>query len=98
MNEFTKKKHFIGIDISKDHLDFALIDMSVPDVYRDKQVANSYAGFGKIKNWLAVNRQTSKFLVAFIILLLVYLGYKKCSELRVFTDFHIAREKEGLLV
>ena len=53
MNEFTKKKHFIGIDISKDHLDFALIDMSVPDVYRDKQVANSYAGFGKIKNWLA---------------------------------------------
>jgi transposase len=52
MNEFTKKKHFIGIDISKEHLDFALINISAPAVYLDKQVANSYSGFAKIKSWL----------------------------------------------
>jgi len=53
MNEFTKKKHFIGIDISKEHLDLALINASAPDVCKDMKVANSYSGFSRIKSWLA---------------------------------------------
>jgi transposase len=53
MNKFTKKKHFIGIDISKEHLDLAILSASAPDVFRDKKVANSFSGFNKIKSWLA---------------------------------------------
>ena len=56
MNEFTKKKHFIGIDISKEHLDLALLSSSAPDLLRDKKVANSFSGFNKIKSWLAKER------------------------------------------
>ena len=53
MNEFTKKKYFIGIDISKEHLDLAILSASAPDVFVDKKVANSFSGFSKIQSWLA---------------------------------------------
>ncbi len=53
MNEFTKKKHFIGIDISKDKLDLALIDEKSLGVFEDKIVDNSFKGFDNIQNWLS---------------------------------------------
>ena len=53
MNEFTKKKHFIGIDISKDKLDLALVNEKIPGVFEDKIVGNSFKGFDNIQNWLS---------------------------------------------
>lgn len=53
MNEFTKKKHFIGIDISKDKLDLALVNEKSPGVFEDKVVDNSFKGFDNILNWLS---------------------------------------------
>ena len=36
MSEFTKQKYFIGIDISKDHLDVALLKADEGEVFKDK--------------------------------------------------------------
>ena len=56
MNEFTKKKYFVGIDISKDHLDVALLKAEDLDVFKDKKVDNSFTGFAAIQNWLLKKR------------------------------------------
>ena len=53
MKQFTKKKHFIGIDISKDQLDLALVNEGSHGVFKDKKVDNSFKGFDKIQNWLS---------------------------------------------
>jgi transposase len=53
MNQFTKKKHFIGIDISKDQLDLALVNKETIGEFLDKKVDNSFKGFDKIQNWLS---------------------------------------------
>jgi len=53
MNKITKKKHFIGIDISKDKLDLALVNEKSSRVFKDKIVANSFKGFDNIQNWLS---------------------------------------------
>jgi len=53
MNQFTKKKHFVGIDISKDHLDLTLVDEGSIGVFQDRKVDNSFNGFDKILNWLS---------------------------------------------
>jgi transposase len=53
MNQFTKKKHFIGIDISKDQLDLALVNEETIGEFLDKKVDNSFKGFDKIQNWLS---------------------------------------------
>ena len=52
MGQFTKKKYFIGIDISKDHLDVALLNAEELEVFKDKKVDNSFTGFDAIQNWL----------------------------------------------
>jgi len=52
MDQFTKKKYFIGIDISKDQLDVALLKAEELDVFKDKKVDNSFTGFDAIQNWL----------------------------------------------
>ena len=59
MSEFTKKKHFIGIDISKDKLDLALVNEKSPGVFEDKIVDNSFKGFDNIQKWLS--KQKIKF-------------------------------------
>ena len=41
MNQFTKKKHFVGVDISKEHLDLALIGKHNLSVFSDKKVENN---------------------------------------------------------
>jgi transposase len=53
MNEFTKKKFFIGIDISKDKLDVALASAKSPGVFKDKIVDNSFKGFENMQDWLS---------------------------------------------
>ena len=53
MDQFTKKKYFIGIDISKDHLDVALLKAEELDVFEDKKVENDFKGFNSIQNWLS---------------------------------------------
>ena len=52
MNEFTKKKHFIGVDISKDHLDLALVNECNYGLFKNVKVENSFKGFARIKSWL----------------------------------------------
>jgi transposase len=56
MDQFTKKKYFIGIDISNEHLDVALLKAEALDVFKDKTVDNSFTGFDAIKNWLLKQR------------------------------------------
>jgi transposase len=56
MNQFTKKKHFVGVDISKEHLDLALIGEHDLSVFSDKKVENNLKGFNKIKDWLTKER------------------------------------------
>jgi len=53
MSKFTKKKAFIGVDISKDTLDFSILLDSDPQSFEDKQVPNSFSGFSKIEKWLS---------------------------------------------
>jgi len=52
MNKFTKKKVFIGIDISKDQLDLVLLKEEHFGTYEDKKVPNSFNGFDGIVKWL----------------------------------------------
>lgn len=52
MSKFTKKKYFIGIDISKDHLDVALTSIQSSGEFKDKKVENGFKGFDAIQSWL----------------------------------------------
>ncbi len=52
MDKFTKKKAFIGIDISKDQLDLALLKEGTYGTFEDKKVSNSFSGFEDIGKWL----------------------------------------------
>jgi transposase len=52
MNKLIKKFHFIGVDISKDTLDLAILEEKTYGTYQDKKVNNSLAGFDEILEWL----------------------------------------------
>lgn len=56
MNKFTNKKAFIGIDISKDCLDLALIKDSSYGQFEDNKVENNFDGFEEITKWLRKNK------------------------------------------
>ncbi|MFN8206755.1 MAG: hypothetical protein U0T82_05020 [Bacteroidales bacterium] len=49
MNKFTNKKAFIGIDISKESLDLALIQETSYGQFEDFKIENSFNGFDKIQ-------------------------------------------------
>ena len=51
MNKLIKKKHFIGVDISKDTLDLTLLTEDTYGTYKDKKIENSFKGFDKILEW-----------------------------------------------
>jgi transposase len=51
-HEFTKKKYFIGIDISKDTLDVSTLKEDSYGSYQDLVVENNFGGFDKILNRL----------------------------------------------
>lgn len=52
MNKLSKKRHFIGIDISSKTLDLALMNEESFGSFVDKKIENSLAGFDKITTWL----------------------------------------------
>lgn len=51
-NKFTKKKYFIGVDISKDTLDLSLLKEETYGLFKDYKVENTFKGFGKVEEWL----------------------------------------------
>lgn len=53
MNKLIKKFQFIGVDISNDTLDLAILEENTYGTYRDKKVKNSLDGFDAILEWLA---------------------------------------------
>ena len=52
MDKFRQKKHFIGVDISNDKLDLALLEDAENSRFRDKVVTNDFKGFDSIQGWL----------------------------------------------
>lgn len=52
MGKFSKKKHFVGVDISKDTLDLSLISQESYGSFKDKQISNTLTSYEEIKEWL----------------------------------------------
>lgn len=50
-----KKTHFVGIDISKDYIDCALLSADHPGSFKDKKFKNCLDGFEKMEDWLIKN-------------------------------------------
>jgi transposase len=53
-----EKNCFIGIDVSKDTLDVALLSLSAPEKYVEKRFANSPVGYKALLSW--IKKQKSK--------------------------------------
>lgn len=47
-----KKTDFVGIDISKDCIDCAILNVDHPESFRDKKFSNDLEGFDKMEEWL----------------------------------------------
>jgi transposase len=52
MGKFSEKKHFVGVDISKNTLDLSLVSQEKYGSFKDKQIANALTSYEKIKRWL----------------------------------------------
>ena len=52
MSKFSKKKHFVGVDISKETLDISLISQESYGRYKDKKIDNTMKGYSELKSWL----------------------------------------------
>lgn len=52
MNKITKKSEFIGVDISKNHIDCALIVKANPVEFKEKRFSNNLEGFESLEKWL----------------------------------------------
>lgn len=52
MGKFTEKKHFIGVDISKDQLDLALLHVNQPDRFTNFVAGNDFNGYDSILEWI----------------------------------------------
>ncbi len=52
MGKFSKKKHFVGVDISKETLDISLISQESYGSYKDKKIQNTMKGYSELKSWL----------------------------------------------
>lgn len=51
MNKLIRKKHFFGVDISKDTLDLALLEEETYGSFKDYKIENAFNGFDKIIEW-----------------------------------------------
>lgn len=51
-----RKMDFIGIDISKDSIDCALINIDKPGSFKDKKFKNELEGFEDMEQWLLKNK------------------------------------------
>lgn len=54
------KTDFVGIDISKDSIDCALINIDRPTSFKDKTCSNNLNGFEELENWLKKNKVNLK--------------------------------------
>jgi transposase len=52
MDKFNNKTYFVGIDISKDHLDVSVLRKETVKKFEDKKVANTVEGYEKMVEWL----------------------------------------------
>ena len=52
MDKITKKSAFIGVDISKDHIDCALMKKSPLGLLKEKRFGNNLEGFELLEEWL----------------------------------------------
>lgn len=52
MGKFSKKKHFVGVDISKETLDISLISQESYGSFKDKKIQNTVKGYSELKSWL----------------------------------------------
>jgi transposase len=55
MDKITKKSDFIGVDISKDHIDCALMNKNHPGLFKDNRFDNNLDGFESLEAWLLEN-------------------------------------------
>ena len=53
MSKFTKKTGFIGIDISKDTFDAALLHEQSPESFKEKKFSNELNGFEAMLQWIS---------------------------------------------
>jgi transposase len=60
MNKFKDKKWFIGIDISKDTFDAALIQEKIPVSFKESKFENNSKGFNSMLKWLNKNGAAAK--------------------------------------
>jgi transposase len=52
MDKFIEKKWFIGIDISKDYFDCAMIHQDAQESFNEKRFENNPGGFNRMIEWL----------------------------------------------
>lgn len=55
-----KKTEFIGIDISKDSIDCALVNIDKPGSFKDKKFKNELEGFEEMEQWLVKHKVVFK--------------------------------------
>lgn len=60
MNKFTKKKCFIGVDISKDVLDVSILNEDDPKAVMHFQITNDFKGFNKLLLFLQKKKISPK--------------------------------------
>lgn len=56
MSKLIKKNFFIGVDISKDTLDLAIIDEKSYGTFKDMKIQNNLQDFNSITKWLKKNK------------------------------------------
>jgi transposase len=53
MDKITKKLAFIGVDISKDHIDCAVMKKNMSGLFKERKFENKLEGFESLEEWLA---------------------------------------------
>jgi transposase len=105
MSKFTKKSVFVGVDISKDQLDLALMKEESYGKYVSKSVVNELNGFDEILKWMKSNKvnvtdclfcmeHTGTYgLMFFAWLSQVKIGYAVIPALEIKRSMGITRDK-----
>jgi transposase len=60
MTKVMKKTDFIGIDISNDCIDCALLNVNNPKTFKDKRFKNEFDGFDDMEKWIEKNVKSKK--------------------------------------
>jgi transposase len=60
MDKITKKKWFMGIDISKENIDVALVNEKEPKRFEKSKFSNDLKGFETLEEWISKNKLKMK--------------------------------------